>query len=131
LGTFSSYEEAKARLYDRFDELFNRPSKNAIEHGASPRAKVWDYTEKGRDVKRSISIIEGDEVQAVLGASVTSVQMSPKGRKQKSYQIRIPDMGMPTIITVRTLYPSYFKHVKQIQAKRIGRVKRLRAQKKS
>jgi hypothetical protein len=139
LGTFDTYEEAKASLYDRFDDLFNRPSKNAIEHGARPNWKVWDEDGDGnprdpssppQQVKRSVSILEGDDARTIFGARVESVEMTPKGRKMKSYKIRVPDVGIPTTISVRTLYPSYFKSVSDLHVKRMARLKRYRSTKK-
>ena len=139
LGTFNTYEEAKASLYDRFDELFNRPSENAIQHGANPRWKVWDEDKYGesrspsspaQQTKRSVSLIEGDDAEAVLGARVESIETTPKGRKMKSYTIRVPDVGMPTVISVRTLYPSYFKHVSDLHVKRMRRLSAIRQKRK-
>jgi hypothetical protein len=130
LGTFNTYEEAKASLFERFDDLFNRPSEYSIRAGKrSPNEKVWDTTQRGREVKASISIIEGDEAEAVLGARVESIETTPKGRKMKSFTIRVPDIGMPTIISVRTLYPAYFKHVSETHSKRMARLKRFRSKK--
>jgi hypothetical protein len=132
LGRFSSYEEAKAKLYSRFDDLFNTPSPSGM--GGS-----WDYDKDGNQrtsshpamqTKRSISLIEGDEAEAVLKARVESVEFTPKGKKMKSYTIRVPDTGMPTMISVRTLYPSYFKHIDQLHTKRVARLRRIRQSKK-
>jgi len=139
LGTFDSYEEAKASLYDKFDDLFNRPSKNAINNGANPSWKVWDedkdgnmrpHSSKAQETKRSVSILEGDDARSVFGARVESIETTPKGKKMKSYKIRVPDVGIPTTISVRTLYPSYFKQVSDLHAKRMSRLKRFRKNKK-
>jgi len=139
LGTFNSYEEAKAELFKRFFDFFNRPSQNAIDSGTDPTWRVWtEYADgrpkphdsKGQQVARSISLIEGDEAKAILGARVESVELTPKGRKMKSYTIRVPDVGMPTVISVRTLYPSYFKHIEQLHSKRVARLKRMRQRRK-
>jgi len=99
----------------------------------------WDYDEDGNErasshpakqVKRSISLIEGDEAEAVLGARVESIELTPKQKRMKSYTIRVPNVGMPTMISVRTLYPSYFKYKDQLHTKRVARLKRMRQRRK-
>lgn len=134
LGTFDSYEEAKGVLFEKFFDFFNKPSEHAIKSGANPDWKVWDEDKFGnlrsqgsnaQLMKRSVSIIEGDEAKTILGARVEEY----KPRKMTGL-VRIPDVGMPTVISVRTLYPSYFKHVAEVHARRKARLKRMRTRRK-
>lgn len=105
-GTFDSYDDAKKALFEKFFRDFNRPSENAIRHaGRSPAERVWDYTPEGRELKNSVSIIEGEK-------KVEVVSYTPK-----SLTITIPK-GAPLEISIRTLYPRYFTKMRQRKATR-------------
>jgi len=134
LGIFDSYEEAKGVLFEKFFDFFNRPSEHAIRSGANPNWQVWDEDKLGNTrsqgsnaqlVKKSVSIIEGDEAKAILGARVEGY----RPRKMTGL-VRLPDVGMPTVISVRTLYPSYFRHIAEVHARRKARLKRFRRRRK-
>jgi hypothetical protein len=131
IGTFENYEEAKAELYEKFFEYFNRPSEMAIKSGKRrPTERVWDFTRKGRETKRSVSLIEGDDAKQVLGTRVTEKELTRRRRDLKTYKVDVPELKGPTVISVRRLYPDYFKHVSQTHVKRMTRLKKFRKKRK-
>jgi hypothetical protein len=111
MGNFRTYEEAKEAMFEKFNQDFNRPSEMAIRaKGYSPLERVWDATDAGRQVKHSISIIEGE-------TAFTAEQTRPK---EQVIKIRT---DVPVMITVRELYPRYFNGIVERHRRRISRMR--------
>ena len=114
VGEFENYEEAREIMFAKFNQDFNRPSEFAIRHGGrSPAERVWDYTEGGRKVKASISIVEGSKSVQVVEYKPRVVTL--KIRKQA-----------PLVVSVRSLYPKYFEKSREKHDVRLTRLRRMR-----
>lgn len=114
VGTFDTYEEARDVMFSKFNDDFNRPSEYAIKFkGHSPVDKVWDYSEKGRELKASISMTEGSRTTSVVSY------------KPQVITLRVRKKA-PFILTVRDLHPLYFEHTRKLHVKRIERLKKMR-----
>jgi hypothetical protein len=99
-------------MFDKFFKDFDRPSQNAIQSGWSPNTPIWDKTKKGLEVKKSISIIEGTK-------EISIERVTPK---EVTIKIRRP--APPTMITVREIYPAYFKGLRSRHKGAIARMAR-------
>lgn len=121
VGEFDTYDEARDIMFNKFEQDFNRPSEFSIRHaGRSPKEKIWDYTPKGREVKASISIIEGTNKFETV-----EVRKATKTRPAV-VQVRL-ETTAPTHITVRSLYPTFFDKRRQSQKGRLKRLRRFRS----
>ena len=115
VGRYLTYSDARDAMFDKFFKDFDRPSPNAIASGWSPRESVWDRTRKGREVKDSVSMIEGTKEVEVQ--KVTDKEMIIKIKK-----------APPTIISVHSIYPQYLQGLRRrhdMAVKKMARKKRL------
>jgi hypothetical protein len=114
LGEFKSYKEAREFMFTKFYNDFNRPSEYSIRYaGASPLQKIWDYTKDGRQVKNSISIVEGSKTVRVVEYKPKVITL--KIRKEA-----------PLAITVSSLYPKYFEKKRERHERRLQRLRRMK-----
>jgi len=114
VGEFDSYEEARETMFAKFEQDFNRPSEMSIQQaGRSPTERVWDYTTGGRQVKASISIVEGSKTIQVVEVKPRVVTL--KIRK-----------APPFVLTVKDIHPKYFDKLRVRHEKRLARLRRLR-----
>ncbi len=113
VGEFDSYDEAREVMFGKFNQDFNRPSEYSIKFaGRSPAERVWDYTDKGRQVKSSISMTEGTK-------SIQVVEVRPR---VVTVKIR---KAPPFILTVRDIHPRYFEKVRERHEVRLTRLRRM------
>jgi len=108
-----SYEEAREICFEKFFRDFNRLSEMAIATGISPLERVWDYSKEEREVKASISMVEGTKEIQVVEYTPTFVT------------IKIME-NPPFILTLRELHSNYFEMIRKKHEKRLTRLKRIR-----
>jgi hypothetical protein len=85
----------------------------SIRHaGHSPFERVWDSSEAGREVKASITLVEGD-------ARIIQSAVPVAGK-----QVVTIETKTPAIITVRTMYPKYFDETIARHDRRISMLRR-------
>lgn len=112
VGEFRTYEEVRDTMFGKFFKDFNRPSEYAIHYGGrSPMETLWDYTEKGRQVKGSISIVEGSKTITVVEAKPRVITVKIK-------------KAPPFILTISGLYPKYFEKSRERHERRLARLRR-------
>ena len=114
VGRYLTYSDVRDALFDKFYKDFDRPSPNAIAFGWNPNETVWNRTRAGREVKDSVSLIEGTkeiEVERITPKEITiKIKKAP-----------------PTIISVHSIYPQYLAGLKkrhEFAVKRMSRMKR-------
>lgn len=106
-------------MFGKFNQDFNRPSEYAIKFGgASPAEEVWT-SQKAREMKASVSMVEGTN-------RVEVIEIRPKdAMRPKEITLKIKQQT-PFILTVRDLHPKYFDKIRERHDVRLTRLRRLR-----